>query len=92
MNVKHIIAIATLTITSSAVFADAQYPIEKPFVSTKTRAEVIAELQEARAQGLIANRNNYPILQSAPSQKTRVQVVTEAPQTSTKVDRLYAGR
>ncbi|MEB0011416.1 DUF4148 domain-containing protein [Glaciimonas sp. Gout2] len=45
MNIKHIIAIATLAFTSSAVFAGAPYPIEKPFVSTKTRAEVIAELK-----------------------------------------------
>jgi len=77
MNVKHIIAIATLTITSGAVFADAPYPVEQPFVSTKTRAQVGAELADARAQGLIGYGNNYPIIKSAPGTKTRAEVVAE---------------
>lgn len=55
------------------------YPV-LPFVSTKTRAEVIEELRQARAQGLIANRNQYPILPSTPSNKTRDQVQAEAAQ------------
>ena len=102
MNIKHIIAITTLAFTSSAVFADSPYPIDKPFVSTKTRAEVIAELKEARAQGLLANRNNYPIIHSAPSYKTRAEVVaeleaaraqqaTELPQAREAEARLYRG-
>lgn len=53
-----------------------QYPIVA-FHSTKTRAEVKAELVAAERAGTIANGDNYPILQQAESHKTRAQVQQE---------------
>ena len=53
MNSKQLIASITLLVASGAVFAQStEYvqPNEK-FVSTKTRAEVIAELKQAKTEG-----------------------------------------
>ncbi|WDZ95818.1 DUF4148 domain-containing protein [Herbaspirillum sp. WKF16] len=53
-----------------------QYPII-PFKSTKTRAEVKAELVAAQKAGAIANGDNYPILPATTTHKTRAQVRAE---------------
>ncbi|MEB0011407.1 DUF4148 domain-containing protein [Glaciimonas sp. Gout2] len=88
MKTNHLIAILVISISSAAVFAQPasaaisgksthlayprnDYPVI-PSISTKTRAEVVAELKQAQAQGLITNRNNYPIILTAP-RKTRDQ-------------------
>lgn len=49
-------------------------------VSTKTRAQVIAELKEAREQGLIVigDDPNYPRLPAAKSTRSRAEVCAEA--------------
>ncbi|WP_051516991.1 DUF4148 domain-containing protein [Herbaspirillum sp. RV1423] len=89
MNAKYILAIAALTIVSGSVFAQTStaiaardqanasvrnnYPVV-PFVASKTRAEVINELKQAQAQGLITNGNDYPIVRIAPSHKVRGEV------------------
>lgn len=47
--------------------------------STKTRAEVMAELEEARAQGLLTIRDSeYPVLPAATSTRSRAEVQIEA--------------
>lgn len=77
---KHIIAAAVaLSTLSSLAFAEGQpYPQETTFVSSKTRAEVIHELQVARANGeLLVNDYNYPVTSHVASDKTRAQVVQE---------------
>ncbi|WP_075256621.1 DUF4148 domain-containing protein [Herbaspirillum camelliae] len=53
-----------------------QYPIV-PFKSTKTRAEVKAELIAAEKAGTIANGDNYPILPAPTTHKTRAEVRAE---------------
>ena len=91
MNLKTIIAAAMLTAASTAM-AEAPYPPETPFVSTKTRADVKAELQRARANGEISVRNEYPIVHQAPSHLTRQQVQSEVQQArSSKNQDLYSG-
>lgn len=48
-------------------------------VSTKTRAQVLAELKEAREQGLIVNgETDYPPLPVAKSTRSRAEVRAEA--------------
>lgn len=47
------------------------------FVSTKTRAEVIAELGEAQRRGEIVSGEAYPGPLTAPTSKTRAEVVAE---------------
>lgn len=58
-------------------------------VSTKTRAQVIAELKEARAQGLIVNGDDphYPRLPVATSTRSRAEVRAEAAGASQNKDR-----
>lgn len=67
MNTKQITAAIVLFAAAGAAMAESPFPPETKFVSTKTRAEVISELQQAQAQGLITNGNNYPIVIQARS-------------------------
>lgn len=97
MNVthKHFIAVMAMSIVSSAAFSqtssvknfkitqagDSSYPVLPSFASTKTRAQVHAELQQAREKGLIAITDSaYPVLPVETSNKTRSQVKTELEQ------------
>ena len=80
MNIKKISAGLVLLTVVGAALAEAPYPVESKFVSTKTRAEVIAELQQAREQGLIASDYDYPVPVVAKSTLTRQQVQDELKQ------------
>ena len=71
---KYVTAVALIAIAGSA-FAQLPYPEETPFVSHKTRAEVIAELKQARDSGeLSAANDDYPTLPTTASTETRAQV------------------
>jgi predicted RNase H-like HicB family nuclease len=84
MNIKNIAAaVSSLVLLSvaGAALAEQPYPDDVKFVSTKTRAEVIAELQQARANGEIITGNAYPGA-GAPfrSTLTRAQVIAQLAQ------------
>lgn len=52
---------------------------QERIVSTKTRAQVLAELKAAREQGLIVNGEaDYPPLPAAKSTRSRAEVRAEA--------------
>jgi Domain of unknown function (DUF4148) len=88
MNISKIVIAATLVAAAGTAFAEASYPVEAPFVSSKTRAEVIAELQQASDQGrLNYAASAYPVLQAATSTQTRAAVKAEL-----KVDAPVANR
>ncbi|MCI1014226.1 MULTISPECIES: DUF4148 domain-containing protein [Herbaspirillum] len=72
------------------VVARNNYPIVQ-FVSTKTRADVLAELQQAQREGLITNGNDYPIVRQASSQKTRAEVQHEVSTAGSVASSLYQG-
>ncbi|ABR91736.1 Uncharacterized conserved protein [Janthinobacterium sp. Marseille] len=76
--------------TNSFVLAQAEesnYPILPSFASTKTRAEVKAELLQARDNGLLATTDSdYPKLPAATSSKTRAQVKAELEQSKASDD------
>ena len=82
MNVKQQVqqislAAAMLILASSALATNHNHAGD----SGKTRAQVIAEMDQARAQGLMnVPRNQYPKILSAPSSKTRAEVVAELEQ------------
>jgi transcription elongation GreA/GreB family factor len=78
MNAKHLVAaLAVLAATGSALAQEFVTP-DAGFVSTKTRAEVIAELQQARADGTYAvSEYDYPVVQLTGTPKTRAEVVAE---------------
>ena len=68
MSAKTIIAAVLALSASSIAFAEAPYPVEKPFVSHTTRAAVKAELAKAQQQG-VANQPDsvFPVTTSAPA-------------------------
>lgn len=77
MNAKHVIA-ATLLAASGATFAQEYVAPDAGFVSTKTRAEVIAELTAAREAGTLAVTDDaYPVAANKAAPKTRAQVRAE---------------
>ena len=85
MSAKTIIAAVLALSASSVAFAEAQYPVDKPFVSHTTRAAVKADLVRAQAQG-IANQPDsvFPAVSNAPA-KSAVQTAGSV------ADSTYAG-
>jgi len=77
---KNLFAGLLLTSAIGTAMAEAPYPAETRFVSTKSRAEVVAELQQARANGelLVSDRNRDD--KQIASAKTRDQVRAELAQ------------
>lgn len=88
MNTKQITAAIVLFAAAGAAMAESPFPPETKFVSTKTRAEVTAELQQAQAQGVLTNGNDYPIVIQARSHLTRSEVVGQSQPANGNV---YAG-
>ena len=70
MNVKHIIAALAFGFAGSAAMADDITVVKDNFVSTKTRAEVKAEVLKARAAG---------VLQFATETQSNVQGQVDVP-------------
>ncbi|GAI37062.1 unnamed protein product, partial [marine sediment metagenome] len=60
-----------------AAMAEAQYPAETRFVSTKTRADVVAELQQARANGQLLVSDRDQDVKVVASGKSRDEVRAE---------------
>ncbi|MEC4720559.1 DUF4148 domain-containing protein [Noviherbaspirillum sp. CPCC 100848] len=78
MNAKKLIAaVAVFTATSSA-FASEWVDFSN-FKSTKTRAEVVAEIEQANANGQLARNSEFVEFKSTPvaSGKTRAEVRAE---------------
>jgi hypothetical protein len=79
MNTKQlIIAAAMLAATGSALAKNSEYPVpDEGFVSTKTRAQVQAELAQTGPQGVLAQSQewNYPavVLSAGPALKAEAQ-------------------
>lgn len=81
MNTKKLVAIMALIAAAGSAMADVAYPPEAAFTSTKTRAEVIAELKQARENGLMARSDrDYPAAAAFASTKTRAEVIAELKQ------------
>lgn len=88
MKSTHIIAVTLLSLASAAAFAESapelaardaanvsarnNYPVVI-FKSTRTRAEVVAELEQAQKDGLGGTDSSYPVLKT-PSTRTRAEV------------------
>lgn len=78
MNIKQLVVAVTVLAATGAAFAEAR-PVNTPSVSTKTRAEVRAELDQARAQGLLTQgRERHPVFALVKSTRSREEVRAEA--------------
>ncbi|MFL9876944.1 DUF4148 domain-containing protein [Herbaspirillum rhizosphaerae] len=88
---KFHIALAVLTLsTAASAFAEAPYPVDKPFTSTVSRAQVKQDLIQAEHQGLLSEGDNYPVVSQAPSSLSRKNVQQQL-QTAQHGDTLYSG-
>ncbi|WP_034293037.1 DUF4148 domain-containing protein [Herbaspirillum sp. RV1423] len=72
------------------VSARNNYPVVQ-FASTKTRADVLAELKQAQKDGLITNGNDYPIVRQASSPRARAETKHEVSEASSFMPSLYQG-
>ncbi|KAF1036274.1 MAG: hypothetical protein GAK35_04096 [Herbaspirillum frisingense] len=80
MNTRHLLIALALAVTSGAVTAETAYA-QSPASQGKTRAQVIEELKQARADGsMIISDAEYPRLPAFTSTKTRAQVIAELQQ------------
>lgn len=78
MNTKQIIAGLAILAAAGSALADAPYPPETPFVSTKSRADVQAELVQAQKDGsLTVARNQYPVVAAVGQPETRADAVSQ---------------
>lgn len=86
MNNSKILAstvIALASVAAGSAFADSfdqQYPVVAPTQSTLTRAQVQAELLQAKKDGTwvgTGNLDNYPVIANVGTPKTRVEVRAE---------------
>lgn len=81
MNVKQLFAAAIVFTAAGCAFAATASPAETQYISGKTRAEVIAELKQARAEGLMDyNDATYPIQTPVKSTLTREEVIADLKQ------------
>lgn len=87
------IALAVLSFSATAgAFAETPYPVEKPFVSTLTRAQVRQDLVKAEQQGLITEGDDYPIVAQAASSLSRQDVERQVNSTQGNTnDATYSG-
>ncbi|RFB67946.1 MULTISPECIES: DUF4148 domain-containing protein [unclassified Herbaspirillum] len=87
MNIAKIIAATALIAAAGSALAETPYPPQQAFTSTKTRAEVVAEVKQAG--GDLGRRNYQDTFNPAPvaSSKTRADVLAELSQTRGDVAR-----
>jgi len=80
MNAKHLLTAVAVLVSASSAFAQEYVVPDAGFVSTKSRAEVVAEISQAQADGsLTFVEHNYPVVQFASS-KSRAEVLAELDQ------------
>ena len=77
MNRKSLAALAIAAAASGAALADDITIDTQPFTSTATRAEVKAELAQARAAGVNPWSTQYNPLKGFQSTRTRAEVTAE---------------
>jgi hypothetical protein len=80
MNTIKITAALLLFSLVGAAAAEEVYPPETPFVSHKTRAQVVAELKQARANGDMLVNDLYPAEVNTHSTLPRQAVIDEVKQ------------
>jgi len=78
MNTKQFIAGLAILAAAGSAMAVTPYPPETPFVSTKSRADVQAELVQAQKDGsLTIARNAYPAVAAAGKPVSRAEVASQ---------------
>lgn len=97
MNVKQLIAaVAVLAATGSAFAQQTEFVApDANFMSSKSRAEVMAELNQAQAQGVLATREDtYPVIDKQATMRSSADVraeVTRSASASQSPSDIYFG-
>ncbi|AMP01446.1 hypothetical protein CAter282_3663 [Collimonas arenae] len=82
MNAKQLIAGLAVLAAAGSAFAVTPYPPETTFVSTKSRADVQAEVAQAQKDGSLNQaRNAYPTVAAAGKPVSRTEVVNQIAKT-----------
>jgi hypothetical protein len=85
MNAKQLIAAVAVLAATGSAFAQSKESVapDANFMSSKSRAEVIAELNQAQAQGVLAIREDtYPVIKKQAAMRSRADVRAEAIQSA----------
>lgn len=78
MTAKQLIAGLAVLVDAGSVFAVTPYPPETPFGSTKSRADVQAEVAQAQKDGSLTQaRSAYPTIVAAGKPLTRAEVINQ---------------
>lgn len=81
MNAKHLIAAFAVLASTGSVLAQEFVEPGANFVSSRTRAEVVAELKQAQADDAYRVLDTeYPIIKQAGTPRTRAEVLAELKQ------------
>lgn len=82
MNAKQLIAAVVMVAATGSVLAQQTESVapDANFVSTKSRAEVVAELSQAYAQGTLATRDGADSVIVADTHRSRAEVRAETAQ------------
>jgi hypothetical protein len=83
MNAKQLIAAVAVFVSAGSAFAAAGYtPPAEGFVSSKSRAEVVSELKQARANGELSGKEyvDSADIRTATAPRSREEVRAEAAQ------------
>lgn len=84
------IALAVAAVAAAPAFADTEYTPDPIFVPSRSRAEVIAELQQFQRAGVNPWADEYDQLQAFVSTRTRAQVIAEYMNAREEVARMNA--
>ncbi|MDP5007779.1 MAG: DUF4148 domain-containing protein [Glaciimonas sp.] len=88
-SIKQLLASLIILTAAGSALAEAPYPADVPFTSTKTRVEVQAELVQAKKQGLVnINKAVYPVTQITPALTQEQQTLLN----SDKTQNIYQGK
>jgi hypothetical protein len=81
MNAKHLVAAFAVFAATGSVLAQEFVAPDANFVSTRTRAEVVAEIAQARANDTFNVKDNeYPVVARSGAAKNRNEVQAELAQ------------
>src|SRR5689334_2550104 len=78
MQIKQLIALRALALTGTAVLADDITPEPAPFISTRTRAEVKAEVLQARARGELLAAGEEELVAATATRSTLTRAAVKA--------------
>lgn len=97
MNVKHLIAAASIALVGASAFAaeDVRWPDASTQVCQKTRAEVAAEVAQARQQGvqfeITEARSTPDVAVAGTRDRAEVRAEARAAARDSSTDRDYIG-